>query len=526
MFWRQNSSGLTLALLAVSLIGGEAMGFFLPDMAGLWPWIGFFALQIAAVAVGWRLPQLRWPVAVLIGLALAWRSEAGRLAVEARAHTLDDDGLPPAYDLTVESGVSCRGRSAEGGRIVSFRSYLGNIPVRVVAKMEYGATVPAMGERWRCRGWLSLRKAAPSRYANRTLWVMANSWMERIEPARRFVAHRMYRRLSAALARYAGTGLGWNAELASLNKAMLLGRRGEVNASRRELFARAGTMHVFAISGLHVMLVAGLMGLLLSKTGLPPALRSACALPLLVAYVMLSGARPSAVRAALMMGLWLGAGLFGRKSDSLASWGVAALLVYGFAPVRVFDAGCALSFAVMLGIVLWIRWTAAFASPLDGLLRRAEEAQSLGEKDRMKGLLRWYSSGMWVLGALGISFASWIASTPIAARIFGRITVGGIFANVVVVPLAAVSVVLGVAGTVASLVAAPLGAFFNNLAAGCTWVMELLSEWVVRCPGSSFETQVWSWRDCGIWYVAWIALFAVLSRNLPRKEWISVKTWE
>ena len=180
----------------------------------------------------------------------------------------------------------------------------------------------------------------------------------------------------------------------------------------------------------------------------------------------------------------------------------------------------------MLGIVLWIRWTSAFASPLDGLLRLAAQAQTLGEEERKKFFLKWYFRGMWVLGALGISFAAWIASTPIAARIFGRITVGGILANVVVVPLATVSVVLGVAGTVASSVAVPLGAFFNNLAAGCIRLMELLSEWVVRCPGASFETQAWSWCDCGIWYVAWMALFAVLSRNLPRKEWIPVKTWE
>ena len=94
--------------------------------------------------------------------------------------------------------------------------------------------------------------------------------MERKGAARSFVARRKYRRLSNAFARYAGTGLGWNAELSSLNKAMLLGRRGEVNASRRELFAMAGTMHVFAISGLHVMLVAGLMSLLLAKTMVTP----------------------------------------------------------------------------------------------------------------------------------------------------------------------------------------------------------------------------------------------------------------
>ncbi len=526
MFWRQNRSGLSIVILAVSLIGGEALGFALPEMADLWPWIGFLALQLVAAMVGWRLTQLRWLTVALIGLSLAWRSEAARLAVEARAHTLGDDNLPPAYDLTVESGVARRGRSSEGGTIISFQSSLGNIPVRVVARRSRDAALPSIGERWCCRGWLTLRKSATSRYACRTLWVMENGWMERKGAARSFVARRIYRRLSNAFARYAGTGLGWNAELSSLNKAMLLGRRGEVNASRRELFAMAGTMHVFAISGLHVMLVAGLMSLLLAKTGLSPALRSACALPLLAAYVMLSGARPSAVRAALMMGLWLGAGLFGRKPDSLASWGVAALLVYGLAPALVFDAGCALSFAVMLGIVLWIRWTSAFASPLDGLLRRAAEAQTLGEEERKKFFLKWYFRGMWVLGALGISFAAWIASTPIAARIFGRITIGGILANVAVVPLATVSVVLGVAGTVASSVAVPLGAFFNNLAAGCIRLMELLSEWVVWCPGASFETQAWSWRDCGIWYVAWIAFFAVLSRNLPRKEWIPVKTWE
>ena len=51
MFWRQNRSGLSVAILAVSLIGGEALGFALPEFADLWPWIGFLALQMIAAMV-------------------------------------------------------------------------------------------------------------------------------------------------------------------------------------------------------------------------------------------------------------------------------------------------------------------------------------------------------------------------------------------------------------------------------------------------------------------------------------------
>ena len=73
MFWRQNRSGLSIVILAVSLIGGEALGFALPEMADLWPWIGFLSLQMVAAMVGWRLTQLRWLTVALIGLSLAWR---------------------------------------------------------------------------------------------------------------------------------------------------------------------------------------------------------------------------------------------------------------------------------------------------------------------------------------------------------------------------------------------------------------------------------------------------------------------
>ena len=527
MFWERNSLGLKTALLAMSFIAGEVAGFAVPCMSGLWPWSGFLGVNAMLVMLGWDLPSLRWFVAAFAGLSLAWRSEAGRLAVDGRARMVAADGSPPAYELEVESGVTHRrGRNADGSRIVCFRSSIGSIPVRVIARMDGAARPPSPGERWRCSGWLSLKKGARTRYSQRTLWVLDKGHMSKVAAAKRPAASVAYRRLSGFLARNAGIGLGWNPELASLSKAMLLGRRGEVAFEKRQMFAVAGTVHVFAISGLHVMLVAGIVCKLLSMAGLSRTMKAACAIPILAAYVMMSGMRPSAVRAFLMVGLWLGAELFGRRPDSLVAWGVSAIVVYGCSPAMVFNAGCALSFTVMLGIVLWMRWSSQFAAPLDCLLQKAVEAQSLGEDSRKGAFAWWYRAGMWLLGALGISFAAWIASTPILAREFGRIAISGIFVNLAVVPLAAVAVAFGAVGIAAAAVAQPLGALFNNLAAASIWLMELISGLAAKCPGASLETLEWSWTECGLWYAAWIALFAVLARNLPRREeWMSVKSW-
>ena len=525
MFWRRNRPGLMRVALAATLIGGEAAGFAAPRLAVLWPWAACLAVFAVSAVIGWRIAFGRYLVALLVGVTLAWRTEAGRISLEGQAHQMGADGLPPTFDLKVEGDVACRRRPRQGGWVVSFASHVGAVSMKVVAPVRRRCDVPSAGETWRCAGWLSLKKTAPSRYARRTLWVMEADHLRRLSAARRWSPEAAYRKASDFLSRYVGMGLGWCPGLAAFNRAMLLGRRAEVSSAKRSIFAAAGTMHVFAISGLHVMLVAGLLKMLLSKMGLPPRACAACAIPLLAAFVMLSGARPSAVRAAFMAMLWLGAGLFGRKADGLAAWGNVAIPIYGLSPALVFDVGCTLSFAVMLGIALWLRWSAQFATPLDWLRRIAAREQALGEDRRAARLMLWQGRGLRLLGWLGISFAAWIAGTPIAARVFGTLTLGGLVANVAVVPLAGMAVALGAAGMALSVVAVPLGAFFNNLAALCTWLMERVSELVADCPGATCETQPWSGLDCCLWYAAWLALFAVLARHLPPRERIAVKTW-
>lgn len=515
-------SGIPVALVAVALVAGEVAGFHAPHLAGIWPWVALLAVFAFCLMWGMGVPGGLYVVVALVGASLALRTECGRLAVEIRSRQMASDGSPPAFELQVDSDVEVFDRS--GGRTVSFMSQLGDIPVKVVALADAGGRVPVFGETWRCAGRLHLRKGSPSRYSMRTLWVMDGSHMSLVSTGGRSVT-RFYRRLSDRIARYADTGLGWCPELAAIGKAMLLGRRAEVPRRRKQTFVWAGTIHVFAISGLHVMLVASAVSMLLHGIGLPLSMRSALAIPILAAFVMVSGCRPSAVRAAVMASLWLASGLLGREPDSLSAWGYAALAVYGLSPAKVFDAGCALSFGVMLGIVAWIRWSRRVASPLDCILRLAAREQSLGDAGRTGRLLSWHGRCRCLLGALGVSFAAWIAGTPIAAFAFGRLTFGGVLANLVVVPLAGVSVVLGMMGTVMSVVSAPLGALVNNLSALCVWLMVEVSELVALCPCSSVRVQNWGLTGCAVWYGAWVALFALLTRILPKRETVEVMAW-
>ncbi len=523
---RARVSGLSMVCVAFALVLGEGLGFESHRLAGMWPWACLCTTLLALVWLGWDVRHLRWPVAALAGVALSWRCETRRMDVEERSHSPSADGRPPAYELDVEGKVSSRERRSKDGRLVTFGSTVDGVPVRVVIRMGMVGETPKAGERWRCHGWLSLRQGAPSRYSCRTLWVLGGDQMERIAPAAGPAAQAAYRSASDRMAAYGEAGLVWRRELALTNMAMLLGRRGGVGSDKRAAFAAAGTMHVFAISGLHVMLIAGALNALLKKAGLSPSMQAALCIPLLAAYVMLTGARASAIRAALMLSLWFGARLFGRKPDSLAALGVTAIIVYAYSPAKVFDVGCGLSFAVILGILLWIRWSSRFALPFAGALEWAAEERALGAEGRFGALLcRWRGRIMWVLGMLGVSLASWIASTPISAMVFGRISMGGLVANVAVVPLATMSVLFSAMGVAASVVARPIGALFNNLAACCTWMMEWVSETVAKCPGASFETYPWSWLECIVWYAAWIGIFAVAARNLRPRGRIQMAHW-
>lgn len=312
----------------------------------------------------------------------------------------------------------------------------------------------------------------------------------REEPWRRGRTVRVERRsafpaVARDLSRRLAIGLDETRDAVQLNRAILLGERRRMPKQMKRIFVESGTLHVFAISGLHVMAVAGLITLLLRVLFVPLRWVGVAAVPLLWGYVALIGFPPSAVRAGTMASLYLFAPAFWRRPDALRAWEVTFFAIYVGRPTMITDVGCALSFTVVLAIILAGRFARRFRSR--------------------------------ILAALFVTFAAWAAGVPIAAHMFGRVSPGAMLGNLLLVPLTGVTVVAGLVGLAFSFVSTTLAAHFNALAALFTDSMASIAEMVAVTPGSNFEVERWTVFQCVEWYAV-ILLALVLGNSIGRRK--------
>jgi competence protein ComEC len=187
---------------------------------------------------------------------------------------------------------------------------------------------------------------------------------------------------------------------ASLLTGILTGdRTGFSDPLSQDLFS-AGLTHVAAVSGLHVSMLAGFIALLLRSRR-----RSfVVALPLVLLYVAVTGFTPSAVRAGIMITVYLAAPLFGREYVPLRALALAFLLVLIADPYALFEPGLQLSFSSTLGLLLF---AAQWQGKLTGLI---------GKLKLPKTVVKVLAS------SLSSSLSALVFSVPFAAYWFGGVS--------------------------------------------------------------------------------------------------------
>lgn len=297
-----------------------------------------------------------------------------------------------------------------------------------------------------------------------------NPWMRGCMYRNRIRAERQElwaREVKRNLAERMAIGLSERDEAVALSRAILLGERRGIPSRTRRMFVESGTIHIFAISGLHVMAIAEALVCLLALVMIPRRLVGLVVTPVLWGYVWLIGWPPSAIRAVIMASFSLLAPVFWRRPNGLRSWALTFLVVHLVRPLQIVDVGNALSFAVMLAIV----------SVVD-LTREMSRA--------------WQT--------LCVTVAAWAIGVPIAAHVFGRMTPGGMLANLVLIGAAKLAVCTGVAGLMVSVVSSVLAAHFNNLCALVIHAMILVAKFVSELPFIAFETGKWTVLQCCAWY--------------------------
>ena len=143
---------------------------------------------------------------------------------------------------------------------------------------------------------------------------------------------------------------------ASLLKALLLGRRDELDRATVETFRAAGASHILALSGLHLGMLYGILNVVLRGMGrsrIAGITRSVIQIGVAAAYVAMTGASPSLVRAFLFIVLnELSRLLPGRRRRPLNIFCAALTIQLAVTPGVITSLGFQLSYLAMLGIVL------------------------------------------------------------------------------------------------------------------------------------------------------------------------------
>ena len=235
----------------------------------------------------------------------------------------------------------------------------------------------------------------------------------------------------------------------SLLEGLLIGERRQLPPTLLADFRRAGVFHVLAISGFNVALVAGSAFLLLRLVRFPVPLAAGLALATLIAFAAVVGGQPSVLRATVMGGLFLAAGLLGRESRVWNSLAAALLVLLALDPGSLVEPGLQLSFAATAGLLHLSPWIRARLVP-------------------------WCPGP--IASALAVSAGAQLGVTPVMLIHFGQLSPLGVVANLLVVPLAGLLTTGGVLTLAVATLSEPLAhTLFQSL-----WVLLVALRLVVR----------------------------------------------
>ncbi len=218
---------------------------------------------------------------------------------------------------------------------------------------------------------------------------------------------------------------------AAIYRALLIGDRSGIAKDQYERFKASGVVHIFAISGIHLSLVASALFLVffwLLKRSQYLLLRFSCkkiallcTIPFLISYTLLAGAQTPVVRSLIMVIVFILAFCIQRQRSPFTTLSFAALFILVINPVSLFTVSFQLSFVAVLSLI--------FILPkLKTLFRKTDEECSLEPPLHKKAT-------SWILAALLISLAATFGTAPLLLHYFNRISTVGPLANLILEPL-------------------------------------------------------------------------------------------
>ena len=235
--------------------------------------------------------------------------------------------------------------------------------------------------------------------------------------------------------------------------ALLSGNRDSFSDKFDRALNTSGTRHITAVSGLHVMTLAGILLWVFGKR-----LGLLVAVPVAVVYAAVTGFSPSVVRAVILLLFWSASFWLKQEKDSLTALGAALVVLVAWNPFSSISAGLLLSFSATLGLILL---SAPLYEVLSGPMKRV--------KNRLVGKLLHY-----LLATTAASLAATLFTMPLNLLFFDTVPLLGVLSNLLILWALSTILVLGILVLLVSCLWLPGAQFLAN------WVLYWPLTWVVR----------------------------------------------
>ena len=286
-------------------------------------------------------------------------------------------------------------------------------------------------------------------------------------------------------------------------KAVIVGDRNSIPNDLKQAFNRAGIGHLLAISGLHIGIVAtgaflffkvllSYIKYLLQHAWTKKGAVILSVIPVCI-YGLLSGMSPSTQRAVIMVTVFLASFLFEREHDPMNTLAVAALLILIFHPPSLFSISFQLSFSAVLAILYGLS---------RGQIPWRSDSRGFQKPKRVIVATKLFYFFM-------VSFFAIIGTLPLIMFYFNQISLVGLFANFIFVPLIGFVVVpLGLLAVFLYPIAGSMA--LGCLKAGAFVLKQILSmvHFFANLPFAAVKTVTPSYFEICCFY---ILLWAVLN---------------
>ena len=461
-----NPSARALGALPIAAIALAAVRPRTADGVGCWTWL----LVIALVAC---------LTGLLVGGARLDAIDRGALHAHP-GERVRVDGFVAGVPRRNGSEVDLRVDSPEGRVLVVAPEPLGELPVGSEIRAEGTLETP---EPWRAAYLrrqgiaMTLRtdriEPRPGRRGGLTGWI--NQVRERAEQA---------------------LGRGVPEREAALARGFVLGEDDRIDQRTREDFQRSNLTHLLAVSGENVILLCVLAWPLLALLGLTLRARLIGALCLIAIYVPVTGAGPSIQRAGVMGAAGLIAALADRPRSRWYAVLLAAAITLAINPRADGDVGWQLSFAAVIGIMLWAR---RLAAAIAGGTDRSSARRALAE-------------------AVAVTASATVATAPLMAEAFDQFSPAALPANVLAAPAVApamwLGMLTGIAGQLPLLPVEPL----NWIDSLCLAYIAQIAHWLAAPNWALLTVHLRTiWSVAGA-YAVLLVTMELLLRWLRRRD--------